>query len=150
MLKILKRYLIPDNADTNQGTVSAEERIQIATCVLLLEMANTDDDFALSEETTIREILEEEMGIARENIDEIMEIARQDREDKVDLFEYTSLINKTFSLEEKQVLIEYIWRVIYADGVLDKYEDYLVHKLAQVLHIDHGDLIKAKLKMKPG
>jgi uncharacterized tellurite resistance protein B-like protein len=149
MLKIIKKYLVSDYSDLSDETTSQEEKIQIATCVLLLEMANVDDDFSISEKTIIRKILEEDMGIPEENIEEIMDIASKDRQNKIDLFEYTSLINKNFSLDEKQELIEKIWKVIYADGVLDKYEDYLVHKLAQILHIDHGDLIAAKMKIKP-
>jgi len=148
MLKILKKYLLPEFASQGAESINQEQRLQIAMCVLLLEMANVDDEFSLSEKTMIREILEEEIGIPKENVKEIMGIAQQDRNQTIDLYEYTSFINKNFSLEERKTLIELIWKVVYADGVLDKYEDYLIHKLTQLLHLHNDDLIDAKLKVK--
>lgn len=136
-------------SDGTTKTVAQSRRIPVATCVLLLEMANADDDFSISEETIIQEILEKELNIPRENIDEIMELAIENRQQSVDLYEYTRFINQVFSKDEKIMLIEFVWKVIYADGVLDQYEDYLVHKLADLLHLEHDDLIEAKIKMRP-
>jgi len=42
------------------------------------------------------------------------------------------------------------WRVIYADGRLNAYEDHFVHRLAKLLRLEHEDLIEAKLKVKRG
>jgi uncharacterized tellurite resistance protein B-like protein len=47
-------------------------------------------------------------------------------------------------------VIETVWRVVYSDGILDKHEDYLVHKLADLLHLKHSELIDAKLKILRG
>jgi len=149
MLKTLKKYLTPALPGDNTDTVTVSQRIHVATCALLLEMAKADENFSIREKTTIREILEKDLNIPKEDIDEIMEMAARDREETVDLYEYTSFIDRVYSREEKQTLIELIWKVIYADGVLDQYEDYLVHKLADLLHLDHDDLIAAKIKMRP-
>jgi uncharacterized tellurite resistance protein B-like protein len=67
----------------------------------------------------------------------------------VDIWEYTNLINQYFSTPEKIRLVERIWRVIYADGKVDQFEDYLVHKLADLLRLSHDDFIQAKLRAKP-
>ncbi|NIM16154.1 MAG: hypothetical protein GTO45_29475 [Candidatus Aminicenantes bacterium] len=149
MLKILKKYLMPEVSDETTETVTQAQKIQIATCVLLLEMAHVDDEFSISEETTIREILRKELSIHEEDVDEIMGLAMQDSQQAVGLYEYTRFINRVLSLDERRTLIEYVWKVIYADGVLDQYEDYLVHKLANLLHVEHDDMIAAKIKMRP-
>ena len=149
MLKFLKKYLMPYPSEGPTETVTQPQRIQIATCVLLLDMANADNEFSISEDTIIREILEKELSIHGENVDEIMKLAIRDREEKIDLYETTRFINQVFTPDEKRTLIELVWKVIYADGVLDQYEDYLVHKLSDLLHLEHEDLIAAKIKMKP-
>ena len=51
-------------------------------------------------------------------------------------------------MEEKLQVIELVWEIAYADGLLDKHEDYLVHKLADLLRLTHQQLIEAKLKAK--
>ena len=148
MIKILKKYFVPYEKTEKESSEDLKNRIRIATCVLLLEIAKSDYEFTLDEKKTIRRILEQDLGISGENIDEILSIAEEHREQSVDLWEYTSLIKKNFSWEEKNSLIERVWEVIYADGVLDKYEDYLAHKLADLLHIPHDELIAAKIKAK--
>jgi uncharacterized tellurite resistance protein B-like protein len=65
-----------------------------------------------------------------------------------DLWRFASLINKNYSIEEKESIMEMIWRVAYADGHLDKHEDYLVHKMAKLLRLSHKQLIEAKLEVK--
>jgi uncharacterized tellurite resistance protein B-like protein len=112
-------------------------------------MAHVDDEFSISEETTIRDILRKELRIHEKDVDEIMGLAMQESQQAVGLYEYTRFINRVLTLDERRTLIEYLWKVIYADGVLDQYEDYLVHKLANLLHIEHDDMIAAKIKMRP-
>ncbi|MFQ6033845.1 MAG: TerB family tellurite resistance protein [Candidatus Bipolaricaulia bacterium] len=130
------------------------ERLQVATCVLLLEVARSDEEFSSIEKATIRAILEEEFRLSDEAVEGLMEVARKRREGSVDLWEFTHLINENYSLEEKIKVIEAAWRIIYADERLDEYEDHLVHKLAGLLRLRHRELIEAKLRvleeLKPG
>lgn len=123
------------------------ERIQVATSVLLLEVAKSDDKFSSIEKTTIKAILKRKFQISAEAIEELMEIAKRRRKESIDLWEFTHLINKNYSIEEKIKIVEAVWKVIYADDKLDKYEDHLVHKLARLLRLRHSDLIKAKLRV---
>jgi len=69
-------------------------------------------------------------------------------ERSIDLWKFTNRINQKYSMEEKIRVVETVWDVVYADGKLDKHENYLVHKLANLLHLSHKQLIDAKLKVK--
>jgi len=122
--------------------------VRLATCVILLEVAKSDDEFSSIEKTTISSILNKEFLISDEAVEELVELAHRKRKESIDLWEFTSLINENYSAEEKRKVVEMAWKVIYADNKLDKYEDHLVHKLARLLRLDHSDLIEAKLKVK--
>jgi len=61
-----------------------------------------------------------------------------------DYFQFTSLINKECSLEQKVRLIESLWKIAFIDGALDMNEEYLVRKIADLLHVPHIDFIMAK------
>lgn len=124
------------------------ERVQVATCVILLEVAKSDDEFNSIEKATIEAVIRKDFGISTEAIEELMHIASRKREESIDLWEFTHLINENYSKEEKRKIVEAAWRVIYADEKLDSYEDHFVHKLAKLLQLDHNDLIEAKLKVK--
>lgn len=138
-----------NNASLKAGddSKSRETRIQVAACALLLEMASIDDEFSETEEQGIVAILEKEFGLADEMAKEVMELAGEELKENVDVWQFTSLINKNYSPDEKIELMELVWKVVYADGHLDKHEDYLVKKLSRMLNLSHKEMIDAKLKV---
>lgn len=133
-------------------TASADEqlqarfnRVQIATCVILLEVAKFDFEFSSIEEETTKAMLKNEFSIPEEAIEDLMKVAEEGRHESVDLWEFTNVINQHFSREEKLKILQAAWKIIYADEKLDKYEDHYVHVLAGLLRMRHTDLIDAKL-----
>jgi len=126
----------------------SNDKVVIATCALLLEMANSDDEFSEIEEAEIKKIMQSEFELSESKVDEIIELSNEEREESLDLWQFTNLINENFSKEEKIKVIEYVWRVVYADDNVDKYEEYLVRRLSYLLNIDHKDMIDAKLQVK--
>jgi len=134
-------------ADPVEEETGQFDRVQIATCVILLEVAHYDFEFCSIEEETTKAILKNEFSIPDEAIDDLMKVAGERREDKVDLWEFTNVINEHFSREEKLKIMEAAWKIIYSDEKLDKYEDHYVHVLADLLRLRHADLINAKLNI---
>jgi uncharacterized tellurite resistance protein B-like protein len=123
------------------------DRVQIATCVILLEVAKYDFEFSSIEKETTKAILKHEFSISEEAIEDLMKIAEEKREESVDLWEFTNIINQQFSSEDKIKMMESAWKIIYADEKLDKYEDHYVHVLAGLLRLRHNELIEAKLRV---
>ena len=76
--------------------------------------------------------------------EELIRLAEEETKQATDYYQFTSLINKGFSQEEKIQVVELMWQVAYADGHMDKYEDHLVRKLANLMHVSHKDFIAAK------
>lgn len=150
MFNLKKRLL--NNPEMEQVPQEQEEfeRIQIATCIILLEVAKSDDEFSSIEKTTLSAILKKKFQLPAEAAEELMEIAHRKRDESIDLWEFTHLINNHYTKEQKKKIVEAVWKIIYADEKLDKYEDHFVHKLAKLLQLKHNDLIEAKLKIKYG
>lgn len=148
MFNLKKRLLEIPEVDSATQEQDESERIQIATCIILLEVAKSDDEFLSIEKTTLTAILKKKFKLSAEAAEELMEIADRKREESIDIWEFTHLINKNYTKEEKKKVVEAVWQIIYADEKLDKYEDHFVHKLAKLLQLKHNDLIEAKLKIK--
>lgn len=129
------------------GAAQPHERIHVATAALLLEMAHTDEEFHQMEEVLIRDILQRKFSLPQEAVSELLQLAQRERQQSLDLFQFAREINQNFSPAEKLEIMETLWRIIYADGVLDKYEDYLVRKLATLLRLSHREMIDAKLRI---
>ena len=145
MLKRLKNIL------TGTGPVEEprleRERIQVATCVILLEMATADSEFQREERQIIDRLLREKFALSSEAAEELMELADREREASLDLQQFTREINDGFSREEKFEIMETLWRIVYADGVVDKFEDHLVRKLAFLLRLSHREMIDCKIRV---
>lgn len=150
MFEKIKSVLSSRTEQQNKiGKADLYERIRIATAVILLEVAHSDEEFSQEEHAHIIDILKRDFNLDNESVNELIQISEEEREGSIDIWHFTSTINENYSDEEKYGIIEKIWQVIYADGGLDKYEDYIVHKLSNLLHIPHNRMIQAKLKFLP-
>lgn len=123
-------------------------RVRVATCVLLLEVARADDELSPEERNRIVSILRDRFSLSEEDAQELVAASKETREESYDLWKFTHQINEAYAPAEKVRIIEEVWRVIYADGALGAHEDYIVHKLAKLLNLDHNQLIAAKMKVR--
>ena len=148
MIDLAKRFFGKDKKDAVRQEKESTHDIRIATCAIFLEMSQIDGEFSESERKHIISTLKKDYHISDEYAAALLEASHEELEGSIDLWHFTNLINQNYSMEEKLQIIENVWRIAYADGRLDKHEDYLVHKLAKLLRLRHKQLIEAKLKAK--
>ena len=134
---------ISDTANSNKGA-SKEELAKRAALALLIELSHADGVADPVEEKTLIETAIKSLGLTAENADQWLKEAQQSADDATSLYEFTELIHSTFTKNEKFELVINMWRVAYADGELDRYEDHLIRKVSELLYIDHADFIRAK------
>ena len=133
-----------------EGEIAREsrfERVQVATCALLLEVAHSDGHYQSVEAKIVHDLLAKKFNLSAAAVAELVDYSHDHREESLDLFQFAREINAHFSRAEKLDVMEGIWQVIYADGTLDKYEDALARQLATLLRLDHKDVIDRKLKV---
>ena len=151
MIDLIKHFFSKDALGSRPAPSGDPSRdIRVATCALLLEMARADGKFSDSERSQIIQTLEGVYGLSEEAADELISATRETLKESIDLWHFTNLINQNYSAEEKIQVIEMVWRLAYADGILEEHEDYLLHQLANLLHLTHKQLIDAKLKVLHG
>lgn len=123
---------------------NAEKTLQLAAAALFLEMMTMDDRCELKEQEAILSLIQQNFSVTHEQAASLMELAEQQRKQATDYFEFTSQINKTYTLEQKIHLIEALWKIAYIDNVLDLQEEYLVRKIAKLLHVPDSALVMAR------
>lgn len=136
----------PETAPLEQEDDS-EERLKIATCVLLLEVALADDEFAPEEREQLLNALRDRFSLEADDAEELLDAAHKSRENSIDLWQFTNRINQMCDGPEKIRIIEEVWRIICADKAMDGHEDHIAHRLAKLLNLTHRELIGAKLKV---
>lgn len=85
-------------------------------------------------------------GLSREAVEEITVIAKQRRNDSADIYSFTKLITEHYDAQQRRQFIYKMWLVAYADGELDKYEDSLIRKVAELIYVPHSVFIQTKLQ----
>jgi len=119
-----------------------------AAAALMLEMALTDSAADQAELATVHRAMQQAFGLEPSELDELMDQAHQAKQQSVSLYEFTRDLRTGLQPEQRVELIEWMWRVAYADTRLDADEELLVRRLADLLGVSHQDFIRAKLAAK--
>jgi uncharacterized tellurite resistance protein B-like protein len=141
------RKLLQKNAtvDKTVSSMDKEELIRMAAAVLFVEVMHADHQIDKRERQVIKRALLESFSLSKQDAEELLQQAEIRVKDVTSLHEFTSLLHGRLTNEEKVMLIEQIWRIILADDYVDKYEEHLVRRIAELLYVSHRDYIRAKL-----
>jgi uncharacterized tellurite resistance protein B-like protein len=138
----------PFKAENADGSDNHEQQLQIATAAIFVEMAKADGDFSDEEREHIVASLKNRFGLEEEYIHDLIELSHAELKDSVSLYEFSGVINERFKFEDKYELLKNLWRLIYTDKTLDKYEDHLIKMIGGMLQMEHKQIINAKMLIR--
>jgi len=142
MLKSLKSLF--DSSEDDQPTAHS---VEVAAAALLIEVGRADYESDAEEQKAIIEAIRLGSGVEDGELASLVASAQETAERSTSLYEFTTLINAQYSMDEKFVLIKALWRVAAADGDIHRYEDHLIRRIADLLYVAHTDFIRAKLEV---
>jgi uncharacterized tellurite resistance protein B-like protein len=145
MLKRLRDLVFRD-LDAAAAPPARERALRLATAALLVEMSRADADESAHEHARIVALMERHFGLERAATEALLADASREADAAISLHEFTRLLNEALAPAEKYRVLELLWRVAFADARLDRYEDHLVRKIADLLYLPHADFIRAKLE----
>ncbi|HSP36093.1 MAG TPA: TerB family tellurite resistance protein [Thermoanaerobaculia bacterium] len=119
--------------------------LPLATAAILLEIAYADGTFTPSEGEDLTSYLQRAFTLAAEEAKELLDAAAEIRNRTIDHFALTNFIRKNAPLHARVDIVKTMWRMVYSDGKLSDYENYLVRKLADLLGLEHHVMIDAKV-----
>ena len=121
--------------------------MHLATAVLLLEVSRADFDVQEEELRTIVGALAERFGFSEQEVQNLVDLALSEQEHHVSIYPFVKIINDGCTPEEKKRLLLDLWKTAYADRRLDKYEEYQIRKIADLLYLPHSTFIQTKLEV---
>jgi uncharacterized tellurite resistance protein B-like protein len=147
MLKAIQDFF-RDQVGVHEGEGHDQRSLQLATAALLFEMLRADYAEHPEELDALKRALQKSFSLSAGETHELARLAEREAAEAVSLYQFTALINQHFSPGEKVRVVEMLWQVAYADGRLHRYEEALVRKVAELIHVPHRDFIQAKLRVK--
>ena len=118
--------------------------VEMAAAVLLIEMARADFEQDDLENEMIIELLKEYFLLDHEDVHDLFLEAEKIADNSVSLHEFTRTLHETLNDEAKNEIIEMLWRLALVDDSLDRYEDYLVRKIADLLYVSNSSVLRIK------
>jgi len=120
------------------GRRSADE-LHLASAALLVEAASMDGHLDEAERLTIRTLLQSRFDLDDEEAGELVEEGCRASASSTQLYGFTRMINDNLEPEERATILEMLWEVAYADGVVHPYESNLVRRVAGLLYVTDHD-----------
>ena len=121
--------------------------LNLATAALLVEISRADNNVANSERAAIIEAMRKSFGLDELEARELVQLADRAADQAVSLTEFTRLLNQNLTQEDRVSIVQSLWQVANADTDIDKYEEYYVRKIADLLYVSHSDFIRMKLRV---
>ena len=124
--------------------------VELATALLMIEVERADLSEKLAERETSLALLKEFFHLTDEEASLLVEQAGAEADHAASLQSFTRRLHTSLTAKEKQRIVEMLWRVALADANLDKHEDHLVRKIADLLYVPHSDLIRIRNRVMEG
>lgn len=146
MLASLKNLLSEQfSLDTANDADNTQHALGVATAALAMDIARVDNSFDEAERRHIIDAISRQFSFSEEETKKLIELADDKLEQSVSLHDFTRALNNSLDRDEKIQIVRLLWDVAWADNKLDKYEEYFIRKMADLLYVSHADYIRVKL-----
>ena len=129
--------------------IASEERkepsLELATAALLIEVSRADFQVSDEERGAIEEQVRRSFGLTEAETREIVAWAEEEVARAVSLYEFTRLVDRSFTPEQKRHVIGLLWEVALTDERIVPREEHLIRKIATLLHVPHETFIAEKI-----
>jgi uncharacterized tellurite resistance protein B-like protein len=148
VLNKLARFIERHLQSGGDSLALTDHQKQLAISALLVEIAMADHHFSEIEANKLNQLLTQKFSLTTNEIADLIDLAKNESHDATSLHQFTQIVNTQCSASDKFRLIIAMWEMAYADGDLDKYEDYMIRKVADLIYVPHSEFIRAKNLIK--
>lgn len=147
MIDALKTWLREAGLAARESDTTQEGPVplRLAAACLLVEMSRADGQMDPRERESIATLLRDRFALDAQQTEALLNHARQRTSEATSLYEFTGQLNRELNAEEKIRLVEQLWEVAFSDGHVDKYEEHLVRRVAELLYVPHREFVAARL-----
>ena len=150
MLDAIKSFFGAKMEPVSPEEEVGEADVRLAACALLIEIAYADDEFTEDEKQHLLSAVRRQYGLDEGEAEQLIGLAERARADAVDLWQFTKLIKRNYSLGQKMVLVEVMWGLVYSDGELSTHEESLMRRVCHLLDLAPGYLADVRKRVETG
>jgi uncharacterized tellurite resistance protein B-like protein len=148
MLRSIGEFISEITGGTRHPVSFEETDFRLAAAALLVHVATTDNNFDDAERAKLAEVLSQRFDLGAEEADELIESAVRADLEAVDLYQFTSRLNASFDEEGRKKIVEMMFQVAYADGSLSEFEDNIVWRAADLMHVPSRERVTIRRRVR--
>ena len=147
MLDSLKNFISDLTGGAKHAAQFEENDYRLAAAALLIHAASVDGKQSAAEREKLRAVLKARFSLDDAATDELIDVGTLAEHEAVDLYRFTSLINRTLDEAGRLAIIEMMWEVVFADGAINEFEDNLIWRTADLLGVSGRDRIALRQRV---
>jgi uncharacterized tellurite resistance protein B-like protein len=144
MLQLLKEFLNEVGIGERPANRFSENDYRLAAAALLIHVMSIDGKETGAERDKLHELLKQQFDLDDEAAEELIAAATAADNEAVDLYGFTSLINRSLDEEGRRRIVKMMWEMVYADGRMNEFEDNVVWRASDLLGISQRDRVEMR------
>jgi uncharacterized tellurite resistance protein B-like protein len=147
MFDALKNFIAEVTGAEPPARSFAEEDYRLAAVALLIHVANVDGETDLAERRRLKTIIAERFGLDAKAASELVAMGEQSDRQAVDCYHFTSVLKRALDDEGRQKIVEMLWDIAFADGLVDEFEENTIWRIAELLGVSTRDRVLARQRV---
>lgn len=125
----------------------AEDDYRLAAATMLVHTASIDGNISDAERARLHDVLKQRFNLDDAATDRLVEEATEADQNAIDLYSFTSKLNRSLDDAGRARLVEMMWQIVYADGAVTEFEDNLIWRAADLLHVSRDQRIALRTRV---
>ncbi|MFG1396486.1 tellurite resistance TerB family protein [Roseixanthobacter pseudopolyaromaticivorans] len=144
MFRALSDFITEITGGHRDASAFVENDYRLAAAVLLVHVMSIDGAVTDDERSVLKRVLATRFDLADSETDTLVELAIARDAEAVDLYSFTSVLNRALDEEGRERIVEMMFEVAYADGGLSEFEDNLVWRAAELLNVSSRERVRIR------
>ena len=146
MFEVIRNFL-SELGETEEPEKMVHSQKRLAEAALMYHVIAVDGIVRDEERSRMAEVLSEHFSLDESGTELLAEDARDAENEAIDLYQFTSILKNSLEEEERVKIIENLWEMVFADGVVHELEDNVVWRVSELLGVDTRDRMALKRKV---
>jgi len=134
------------NSLGGDAPVPEPDSVAVAVIALALSVVKADGIIADVENEVLESVIRSYFNLSKGEFDAMLKAAKREEEGAIDLFRFTSRINRALDERQKAEFIGMLWQIVHADNDRNELEDHLVWRIAELIGVSGRDRVNKRLE----
>jgi uncharacterized tellurite resistance protein B-like protein len=141
MFEALRQFVADFTEGDKQAGHFGEDDYRLSAAALLVHAAAIDGDVPAVERDKLHAVVKQRFDLDDERAEELIAEATEADRQSVDLYKFTARLNRSLDDKGRARIVEMLWQIVLADGVVTEFEDNLVWRVADLLGVSRNERI---------